>query len=109
MGRARAGIIFILGVGLVAMTSGLVWGLAAGAVPQGGQEPTPQQLEGKKAEDFFKNIKVLNGIPADEVVPSMQFITASLGVDCEYCHVRGAFDKDDKLPKETARKMMKMM
>jgi photosynthetic reaction center cytochrome c subunit len=109
MGRARAGLIFIVCVGLVAMTSGLVWGLAAAAAPQGGQEPTPQQLEGKKAEDIFKNIKALNGIPADEVVPSMQFITASLGVDCEYCHVRGAFDKDDKLPKETARKMIKMM
>jgi photosynthetic reaction center cytochrome c subunit len=109
MGRARAGLIFILTVGLIAVTSGLVWGLAAAATPQGGQEPTPQQLEGKKAEDFFKNIKVLNGVPADQVIPAMQFITASLGVECEYCHVRGAFDKDDKLPKETARKMIKMM
>ena len=39
----------------------------------------------------------------------MQFITASLGVECDFCHVQGAFEKDDKKPKQTARKMMEMM
>jgi hypothetical protein len=39
----------------------------------------------------------------------MQFINSSLGVQCEYCHVENAFDKDDKKPKKTARKMMQMM
>lgn len=65
------------------------------------------------AEAHYKNIKVLKGVPADQVVPAMQFITASLGVECDYCHVRGAKglepDKDEKKPKETARKMMQMM
>lgn len=65
------------------------------------------------AEAHYKNIKVLKGIPADQIIPSMQFITASLGVECEFCHVRGAkgleFEKDDKKEKETARKMMQMM
>lgn len=67
----------------------------------------------KLAEEQFKNIQVLKGVPADLIFPSMQFITASLGVECDYCHVRGdhgmEFDKDDKKPKVTARKMMKMM
>lgn len=67
----------------------------------------------KLAEEQFKNIQVLKGVPADLIFPSMQFITASLGVECEYCHVRGdhgmEFDKDDKKHKVTARKMMKMM
>jgi photosynthetic reaction center cytochrome c subunit len=66
----------------------------------------------KLAEQQFKNIKVLKGIPADEVIPAMEFITASLGVECEFCHVRQehglAFDKDDKKPKEIARKMITM-
>ena len=39
----------------------------------------------------------------------MQFISASLGVGCDHCHVRGAFEKDDKQAKQTARKMMQMM
>ena len=67
----------------------------------------------KLAEQQFKNIKTLKGIPADQIFPAMQFITASLGVDCEYCHVRDgrqmAFDKDDKKPKLAARKMIEMM
>jgi hypothetical protein len=63
----------------------------------------------KKAEEQFKNIQVLKGIPAEQLIPTMQFVTASLGVDCEFCHVHNAFEKDDKKPKQTARKMMDMM
>ncbi|MCU1303824.1 MAG: c-type cytochrome [Candidatus Sulfotelmatobacter sp.] len=63
----------------------------------------------KRAEEQFKNIQVLKGIPADQLIPSMQFITASLGVGCEFCHVEGSFEKDDKKTKQTARKMMEMM
>ncbi len=63
----------------------------------------------KKAEEQFKNIQVLKGIPAHELFPTMQFIAASLGVECEFCHVKNAFEKDDKKPKQTARKMMEMM
>lgn len=63
----------------------------------------------KKAEEAFKNIQVLKGIPAEQLFPTMQFISASLGVECEFCHVHDAFEKDDKKPKQTARKMMAMM
>jgi len=63
----------------------------------------------KTASQQFKNIQILKDVPADQVIPAMQFITASLGIDCEYCHVEHAFDKDDKKPKVTARKMMEMM
>jgi photosynthetic reaction center cytochrome c subunit len=73
--------------------------------------PTPQAAAAapKKAEEQFKNIQVLKGTPAEQVFPTMQFITASLGVECEFCHVQNAFDKDDKKPKQAARKMMQMM
>ncbi len=64
---------------------------------------------GKVAEEVYKNIQVLKGVPADQVIPAMQFISASLGVECEHCHVEHAFDKDDKKPKQTARKMIQMM
>jgi photosynthetic reaction center cytochrome c subunit len=63
----------------------------------------------KTAAQQFKNIEVLKDIPADQLIPSMQFIAASLGVECEFCHVRGAFEKDDKKPKVIARKMINMM
>jgi photosynthetic reaction center cytochrome c subunit len=57
----------------------------------------------------FKNLQVLKDVSPDELIPAMNFIAASLGVQCEFCHVRDAFDKDDKETKKTARRMMQMM
>jgi photosynthetic reaction center cytochrome c subunit len=65
---------------------------------------TPQTTE-----QIYKNIQVLKGVPADQLIPAMQFITASLGVQCDFCHEENAFEKDDKETKQTARKMMRMM
>ncbi len=62
----------------------------------------------KTAVQQYKNIRVLKDIPANELVPTMQFIAGALGVDCEFCHVQHAMDKDDKKEKQTARKMMAM-
>lgn len=63
----------------------------------------------KTTEQVYKNIQVLRGVPADQLIPAMQFITDSLGVQCDFCHLENAFDKDDKETKHTARKMMRMM
>jgi len=90
----------------------LAFTLAAAKSPSFGTLRPPVQAgpgTTKKAEEQFKNIQVLKGIPADQLFPTMQFITASLGVECEFCHVRDAFEKDDKKTKQTARKMMEMM
>jgi photosynthetic reaction center cytochrome c subunit len=62
----------------------------------------------KTVEQVFKNIQVLKGTPADQLQPAMQFISSSLGVECEFCHVQNAFEKDDKKSKQTARKMIEM-
>jgi hypothetical protein len=64
---------------------------------------------GATTEQTYKNIQVLKGIPSNQLIPAMQFITASLGVECGFCHVENHFDKDDKKPKQIARKMMQMM
>ena len=69
----------------------------------------PATSADKKSGEVFKNLKVLNNTPSDQLLPSMQFITSSLGVHCDYCHVEKAFDKDDKRPKQTARQMMRMV
>ncbi|HKQ60881.1 MAG TPA: c-type cytochrome [Candidatus Polarisedimenticolaceae bacterium] len=61
-----------------------------------------------KTEEHYKNIQVLKGYPADQLVPTMQFISSSLDVDCDYCHVERAPEKDDKKEKQTARKMIAM-
>src|SRR5262247_2974791 len=62
---------------------------------------------GGRAEAAFKDIKVLQGTPADQLIPTMQFFEGSLGVTCNYCHVA---DRVANTPlKETARQMITMV
>jgi len=79
----------------------------SGAAPSSAAAATTGEA-GKTAEQVFKNIQALKGTPADQVATAMQFISNSLGVECEFCHVQGAFEKDDKKTKQTARKMIEM-
>lgn len=72
-------------------------------------QTVPPADHAKTTDEVYKNIQVLKGIPADQLIPAMQFITASLGVGCTFCHVENHFDQDDKKPKQTARKMMRMV
>ena len=95
---------FIVAFGLVADAVKAQSGAAAGAT-----QAATNTLSPRKAEEQFKNIQVLKGVPAEQIFPTMEFITASLGAECDFCHVRNAFEKDDKKPKQTARKMMEMM
>lgn len=94
---------FVLLVVTVALT------LAAISTPCTSAQATSAGPQPKTTEQAFKNIQVFKGLPADQLIPSMQFISASLGVECDYCHVQNAFDKDDKKPKPIARKMIEMM
>jgi hypothetical protein len=71
-----------------------------------------KQIAGKEdqpAEAVFKNIKILNGVPAGKLLKIMQFgYSWSLGVSCTHCHVPGQWEKDDKPAKQIARAMSKM-
>src|SRR5215470_18317499 len=69
---------------------------AAQSGTQHSAAPAKSEGKPKTAAEQFKNIQILKDMPADQLIPAMQFMTASLGVDCEYCHVEQAFDKDDK-------------
>lgn len=66
--------------------------------------------ETKPAEEIFKNIQLLKGMPAGRVLRVMQAaFSASLGVDCTHCHTADQWEKDDKEAKQTARKMWTFM
>ena len=101
--------VFVTSALLIAFVTALLGAHAQN--PQQAAPPSgaPASATPKTASQQFKNMQILKDVPADQIIPAMQFITASLGVDCEYCHVENAFDKDDKKPKVTARKMMEMM
>ena len=90
--------------------------LAAGGQTAGQQATRPHGAAGmapatahKTAGEAFKNVRILKDVPAEQLIPTMQFIAASLGVECTFCHVQGAFEKDDRKEKQTARRMMQMM
>src|SRR6184192_587375 len=95
--------------GMSLLTLLMIAGARAQSTPAKGSSEGATATSPKLAEEEYKNIQALKGIPADQVIPSMQFIAASLGVECEYCHLARAFEKDDKKPKLTARKMIGMM
>jgi outer membrane lipoprotein-sorting protein len=64
------------------------------------------------AEDVYKNIQVLRGIPENQFLSTMGFFSASIGESCEFCHDDetswAGYAKDNE-HKQTARKMVLMM
>ncbi|HWX38702.1 MAG TPA: photosynthetic reaction center cytochrome c subunit family protein, partial [Candidatus Sulfotelmatobacter sp.] len=80
--------------------------------PAAGPPPNPAPLaadmKGKTADQFYKKIDALKGVPADQIHPAMEYITTALGVGCGYCHVIGHFDQEDKREKHVARSMIQM-
>jgi hypothetical protein len=65
--------------------------------------------ENQPAEQVFKNIQLLKGMPAGRVLAIMQIgYSKSLGVDCTHCHVAGQWEKEDKPTKQITRDMSEM-
>jgi hypothetical protein len=64
----------------------------------------------KPAEEVFKNIQLLKGVPAGRLLSVMEIAySKSLGVDCTHCHVVDQWEKDDKPTKQIARDMAVMV
>jgi len=92
----------------------IVWLLgAAWASGQAGPKPGPAS-GAPMADDVFKNVQVLKGIPVDQFMGTMGFFSASLGLNCTDCHVDesgGNWAKyaDDNSLKQTTRRMIRMV
>jgi photosynthetic reaction center cytochrome c subunit len=89
--------------------AGAVLGSGAGTLRAQSAQPSTGTATPRTTEQVYKNIQVLKGFPSDQLIPAMQFVAASLGVQCDFCHLENAFEKDDKQTKQTARTMMRMM
>lgn len=79
------------------------------AYGQAAPEPKPPM-----AEQVFKNVQVLKGIPVDEFMNTMGVFSAALGMSCENCHAANDSDwanyaGDNTPQKRTARRMVLMM
>src|SRR6476660_3016687 len=59
--------------------------------PADGQAAQPKQL---MSEQAFKNVTVLKGIPVDEFMDTMGFISASTNYNCIDCHAEPKVEGD---------------
>jgi photosynthetic reaction center cytochrome c subunit len=66
--------------------------------------PAPVPIASKP----HKNVQILKDVAAPDWIPTMEFISGSLGVSCEFCHTIGKFESDSKAPKRRAREMISM-
>ena len=68
------------------------------------------QTKVETAGEKFKNIEVLNDMPADQMGKVMNMMSASLGVNCKFCHASndGDYEKEGFEHKDIARQMLKM-
>jgi len=69
---------------------------------------------GQTAEEVFKNIQVLKGVPVNEFMGTMGVFSAALGMSCEDCHAANDskwenYAADTSERKRTARRMIAMM
>jgi photosynthetic reaction center cytochrome c subunit len=87
----------------------VVWLLSAGLA--GGQTAPPEKPQ--LAEEAFKNIQALRGIPVDDFMGTMGVMSAALGFDCSECHNGAGTDRvdwaADTQRKIIARRMVKMV
>lgn len=78
-------------------------------------EPGPDTIapQDKPVEQTRANIKVLTGLPDSQLIPVMNFMSASLGRRCNFCHItdkgREGYALDEKPEKNTAREMIRMV
>jgi photosynthetic reaction center cytochrome c subunit len=68
----------------------------------------------KMAEEVFKNVQLLKGIPVKEFMETMGFFAAATGMNCTQCHGEESGGNwaryaDDNRLKQTARRMIVMM
>jgi photosynthetic reaction center cytochrome c subunit len=82
-------------------------------IPERGQTPATVASAEKTVEQVQKNIKVLTGLPQSQLIPVMNFIAASMGRRCNFCHVNNSgqwdYASDENAHKNTAREMIKMV
>jgi len=76
-------------------------GCIAALTVDGQQAPEEKPL---MAEQVFKNIKVMKGIPVGEFMDTMGFFAASLGLNCVFCHVSESLENWDKFAEDVPRK-----
>ena len=100
--------------------SGIILSFLIGVTPATAQQPQTlqeaqalaqkiaQQTAQKPlmAEEVFKNVQILKGIPVNQFMETMGFFAASIGLNCVYCHVSQSLENWDRFADDVPRKRM---
>lgn len=91
------------------LATGMGFALAGRGNAQAGQT-----TRAPLAEDVFKNVQILRGIPVDEFMDTMGMFSAATGLNCTNCHAADnstswdSYAVDTRL-KQTARRMLRIV
>jgi hypothetical protein len=66
-----------------------------------------QPSDDRTAAQVYRSIQIMKETPSTQVIPTMRVISASLGVECEFCHITDRAGETEK--KQIARRMMTMV
>ena len=102
--------------------SRIILSILIAVTPATAQAPPPQTFEEAQAlaqriaqqtaekplmaEEVFKNVQILKGIPVNQFMETMGFFAASLGLNCVYCHVSQSLENWDRFADDVPRKRM---
>src|SRR5438094_5539586 len=101
----------------------IAFGCLIAVLPAYAQQPQPQQTlqeaqalaqkiaqqtaqKPLMAEEVFKNVQILKGIPVNQFMETMGFFAASLGLNCVNCHTTQSLEDWDHFADDIPRKRM---
>src|SRR5438094_2889549 len=101
----------------------IAFGCLIAVLPAYAQQPQPQQTlqeaqalaqktaqqtaqKPLMAEEVFKNVQILKGIPVNQFMDTMGFFAASLGLNCVFCHVPESLENWERFADDVPRKRM---
>src|SRR5215510_14345040 len=94
--RSRPVVLGVMGAIIVSVLCVVLANAQAG---QAGQQPRPQM-----AEEVFKNVQILKGIPVDEFMDTMGMFAAALSLNCIDCHTTASVGSWENFADETPLK-----
>lgn len=88
--------------------------LLAGSLPLAttatdAQEEVAKDPDMRPAGEVYQNIETFQRMPRAHFDRMTEVLNTVLGVECTHCHIQDQWDREDVEPKQTARKMFRMV
>lgn len=99
----------LLTVGMAVTWPHGVWSASAPGQEQKAPTSAQEAPADPPAEEVYKNIQILKGMPKSRVDRVMDILNEFLGVECTHCHIENEWEREDVEKKQIARQMFQMV